>query len=107
MIDAGVAGEVGPCVLQIGVSAASLRGDVFGPPPEIAPLKLEAGNPLRLRVFIDRSILGVYANGRPCRTIRAYHEQEDSSVISVFARGDAAMLVSLDARQMRGVWPEL
>ena len=93
--------------LQIDVSAASLGGDVYARTPEIGPLDLEEGEPLRLNVFVDRSIVEVFANGRQCLTVRAYPEREDSLGVSVFARGGAARLASLDAWQMRSVWPEL
>jgi len=93
--------------LQIDISAASLRSDVFPRTPEIGPLDLEKGEPLRLRVFIDRSIVEVFANGSQCLTIRAYPERDDSSGVSIFARGGAAKLVSFDAWQMRSIWPEL
>ena len=56
---------------------------------------------------MDHSIVEVFANGRQCLTLRAYPEREDSSGISLFARGGAAKLVSLDLWQMRSVWSEL
>lgn len=97
----------GSSSLQIDVSVASLRSDVLARTPEIGPLPLEEGEPLRLRVFVDRSIVEVFANGRQCLTLRAYPEREDSNGVSVFARGGAAKLLSLDAWGMRSVWPEL
>ena len=133
VIDPGVAREMGLCVLrspdgqeqtrislfqrahrvtgtsalQIDVSTSSLRGDVFARTPEIGPLKLQENEPLRLRIFVDRSIVEVFANGRQCLTVRAYPEREDSNGVSVFARGGEASLVSLDAWQMHSIWPEL
>jgi beta-fructofuranosidase len=70
-------------------------------------LYLKDGEPLRLRVFIDRSIVEVFANGRQCLTLRAYPTRQDSTGVSVFARGSEAHLVSLNAYQMRSVWPDL
>lgn len=93
--------------LEVDVSAASLHSDVFGRSPEIGPLKLEEGEPLRLRVFIDRSIVEVFANDRQCLTLRAYPEREDSTGVSLFARGGSAKLESLDAWQIESIWPEL
>ena len=58
-------------------------------------------------MFLDRSVLEVYANGRQCLTVRVYPEREDSNGVSIFARGSEAKLVSLDAWQMRSIWPEL
>ena len=93
--------------LQIDVSASSLRGDVFARTPESGPLEIEDGESIRLRVFLDRSIVEVFANGRQCLTLRVYPDREDSTGVSVFARGGDATLVSLDCWQMRSIWPEL
>jgi beta-fructofuranosidase len=60
-----------------------------------------------LRVFIDRSVVEVFANGRQCLTLRTYPSLEESKGVSVFARGSEAKLVSLTAHQMRSIWPEL
>ena len=93
--------------LQIDISEASLDGGVFARTPEIGPLRLPPGEPLRLRVFIDRSIVEVFANDRQCLTLRAYPSRPDSAGVSAFARGAAARLASLRAWRLRSVWPEL
>ena len=93
--------------LQIDVSAASLREDVYAREPEIGPLDLGPDEPLRLRVFVDRSVIEVFAADRQCLTLRAYPDREDSNGVAVFARGGSARLESLDAWQMQSVWPEL
>ncbi len=93
--------------LMIDVSQASLSPDVASRVPEIGPLYLKDGEPLHLRVFIDRSVIEVFANGRQCLTLRAYPTRPDSTGVSVFARGSEARLVSLTAYQMRSIWPEL
>jgi len=93
--------------LAIDVSRASLDPRVSSRSPEIGPLHLEDGEPLRLRVFIDRSVVEVFANGRQCLTLRTYPTREDSNGVSVFARGSEAKLVLLTAYQMRSIWPEL
>lgn len=93
--------------LQIDVAAASLRGDVFARSPEMGPLVLGEDEPLRLRIFIDRSIVEVYANDRQCLTVRAYPERDDSRGVALFARGNPATLRSLNCWQMRSIWPEL
>lgn len=93
--------------LSIDVSESSLAPDVQARTPETGLLYLENGEPLRLRVFVDRSIIEVFANERQCLTIRAYPTREDSSRVSLFACGSEAKLVSLRAWQMRSIWPEL
>ncbi len=93
--------------LAIDVSRASLDPQVLSRSPEIGPLQLKEGEPLHLRVFIDRSVIEVFANGRQCLTLRAYPSREDSTGVAFFARGSEANLVSLTAWQMRSIWPEL
>lgn len=93
--------------LMIDVSQASLSPEVASRTPEVGPLYLKDGEPLHLRVFVDRSVIEVFANGRQCLTLRAYPTRPDSTGVSVFARGNEARLVSLTAWQMRSIWPEL
>ena len=62
-----------------------------------APFALAPGEPLELRVFLDRSILEVFANGRQCVTQRIYPTRPDSLGVSLFARGGSATVPTLDA----------
>jgi sucrose-6-phosphate hydrolase SacC (GH32 family) len=96
-----------PGWLQIDSSRSSLADDVHGRPPEQGPLDIAADEPLHLRIFIDRSIVEVFANEVQCLTLRVYPSRADSAGVSLFARGGAAQLRSLRAWQMRSVWPEL
>lgn len=65
-----------------------------------APFALSAGEPLRLRVFLDRSIIEVYANERQALVQRIDPVREDSVDVKLFAKGGRASLVSLDAWDM-------
>ncbi len=96
-----------PGWLQIDTSQSSLAGDVHGRPPEQGPLALAPDEALHLRIFVDRSIIEVFANERQCLTLRVYPEREDSRGISLFSRGRPVHLRSLKVWQMRSVWPEL
>ena len=93
--------------LGIDVSRGSLDPAVRARSPEIGPLYLEEGEPLKLRIFIDRSVVEVFANGRQCLTVRVYPSREDSRGVSVFARGSEAKVISLTAYHMQSIWPEL
>lgn len=93
--------------LSIDVSDASLDPAVGARTPESGPVWLEPGEPLRLRIFIDRSIIEVFANERQCLTARAYPSRDDSTGVSLFANGGAARVASFTAWQMRSIWPEL
>jgi len=96
-----------PGWLQIDTAQSTLADDVHGRPPEQGPLALDADEALHLRVFVDRSIIEVFANDKQCLTLRVYPSRADSNGVSLFARGGAARLRSLKAWQMRSVWPEL
>jgi sucrose-6-phosphate hydrolase SacC (GH32 family) len=62
-----------------------------------APLTLPPGEPLRLRVFLDRSIIEVFANGRQCLTQHIYPTRPDSMGIAFFSAGAAAQVRTLRA----------
>ena len=114
VIGPGDAGEVGLRVLRspgeegqtTDASRASLRTDVTPCSPGVGPLYLEDGESVRLRAFMDRSIVEVFANDRQCLTLRAYPTRPDSTGVSVFPYGGDARLVSLTAYRMASVWPE-
>lgn len=64
---------------------------------QTAPLELPQDEPLQLRLFIDRSVLEVFANGRQCITQRIYPTRPDSLRVRVFARGGGATVRSVEA----------
>ncbi len=67
-----------------------------------APLSLRGDEPLALRVFPDRSVLEVYANGHVCLTERIYPTQPDSLGLDLVAHGGAAHVRSIDIWEMAG-----
>lgn len=64
-----------------------------------APFDLGSGD-LELRVFIDASIVEVFANGRCTLTQRIYPTRDDSTGVSLSAVGGAALLRTLDVWQL-------
>ncbi len=67
-------------------------------------LALSGDEPLRLRIFLDRSVLEVFANDRMCLTSRIYPTRKDSVGVAVFAEGGNARVVSMTAWDMRSIW---
>jgi len=90
--------------LGIDTAESTLHEDSLGRPPEVGPLELGDGERLRLRVFVDRSIVEVFANGRQCLTTRVYPERADSVGVAAFAGRGRARLESVDVWEMRDVW---
>ncbi len=92
--------------LQIDNCESSLADGLVGREPEFGPVPLKPGEPLELRVFIDRCIVEVYANGMQCLTLRVSPTLPDAVGVSLFARGAAARLLDLQAYQMNDIWAD-
>jgi sucrose-6-phosphate hydrolase SacC (GH32 family) len=65
-----------------------------------APFKLAGGETLELRIFLDHSMLEVFANDRQCVTQRIYPTLPDSLDVTLFARGGGATVRSVEAWDM-------
>src|SRR5690606_15393628 len=69
---------------------ASLAPDFEPRAPEIAPVALEENETLKLRVFIDKSVVEVFVNGKQALAVRVYPTRDDSTGISLRAQGQDA-----------------
>ncbi len=94
-----------PSVIVLDGSQSSIRGDVDMRPLERATLGKGRNEPLKLRIFIDRSIVEVFANGKQYLAMRVYPDRSDSLGVSIRAQGQDAVLNKLDAWQMKAIWP--
>lgn len=65
-----------------------------------APLHLLPGENLKLRIFMDRSVLEIFANGRQCLTQRIYPTRVDSIGIKLFSKRGDVLVRSFDAWDM-------
>lgn len=95
--------------LSVDTTRSSLSPEVFqrypicgGQQPhdvrvQTAPFSLRPGEALQLRVFLDRSILEVYANRRQCVTQRIYPAGDASLGVSVVGTRGTTAGVSVDA----------
>jgi beta-fructofuranosidase len=72
---------------------------------EAAPLKLPPGEPLQLRVLVDRSIIEVFANDRQAAVFRAYPSKADSTGVSIFAREADVKVLAAHAWDMMEAMP--
>jgi beta-fructofuranosidase len=68
-----------------------------------APLELPAGEPLRLRVVIDASVIEIIANERTCLTVRSYPSRPDALNVALVAIGGTARLNRLDGYKLRPI----
>jgi sucrose-6-phosphate hydrolase SacC (GH32 family) len=67
---------------------------------EAGPFALPTDEPLRLRVFVDRSVVEVFANGRQAVMRRIYPSREDSVGVALFSIGGPATVTTVEAWDM-------
>ena len=77
--------------------------DYDGEISQVAPFSLSDGETLKLRIFLDRSILEVFANDRQCLTQRIYPTRGDSTGVRLFAKDGQAVAQIVDAWDMAPV----
>ena len=86
--------------LNIDVRKASLVDGIGTRSVESAPFELKGGERLQLRVFIDKSIVEVFANERQAVVRRLYPSRPDSVGTGLYAEGGDAELLKGDAWTM-------
>lgn len=91
-------------LISLDSSYSSCLPDVLSRAPETAPVAIEPGEPLHLRVFVDRSVVEVFVNGKQHLGVRVYPGTENSVGVSLRSQGRDAQLVSLDAWQMASIY---
>jgi len=96
--------EATDSVIVLDNSRSSELPDALSRPPEAAPMYISPDEPLCLRIFIDRSVVEVFANGRQCVALRVYPGREDSLGVSIRSQGASAELKALDAWQMESIY---
>jgi beta-fructofuranosidase len=72
--------------------------------PHTAALDLTPGEPLRLHIFVDRSVLEVFANDRLSIATRIYPTRRDSLGVALLADTPGGRVVQLEAWQMLSIW---
>ncbi|MGA0315771.1 MAG: GH32 C-terminal domain-containing protein, partial [Alphaproteobacteria bacterium] len=91
-------------ILSIDTSRSSILPDALSRPPEQAPIWLLPSEPLCLRVFVDRSVVEVFANGQQCLSVRVYPGLQESIGVSLLSRGVGTEVKRFDAWHMRSIY---
>lgn len=91
-------------VITLTTAFSSIASDVRSRPPEIASFSLDKDETLKLRIFIDKSVVEVFANGKQCVAARVYPDRDDSIGFSIRSQGQSSELISLEAWQMNSIW---
>ncbi len=91
-------------LISIESSTSSILPDALLRATETANVFIDEDETVKLHVFIDKSVVEVFVNGRQCVSQRVYPGLEDSDGVSLRAQGSDAELVSLDAWQMKSIY---
>jgi beta-fructofuranosidase len=67
---------------------------------EAGPFELQADETLKLRIFIDKSVVEVFANDRQAVMRRIYPSQKDSVGVALFSSGGATKVMSVSSWDM-------
>ncbi|TYR33633.1 glycoside hydrolase family 32 protein [Sphingobacterium phlebotomi] len=90
--------------IAIDNSNGSLANDVTPRVTETADVFIGKEELVELRVFIDKSIVEVFVNGRQCIAVGTYPTLKESDLFSVKAHGKDAEIVSFESYNMKSIY---
>ena len=91
--------------LILDASRSSTSPEVSDRGSQRCTLEVDDDGLMELRVFVDRSVVEVFAAGQHYLAKRVYPARGDSMGVQVYAHGDAATLRTLEVWQMGPIWP--
>ena len=89
--------------LTIDTSFGSIHPDTLRRVPETVDVYLGKEEALKLHIFIDRSIVEVFVNGRQAAMLRTWPVLEESTGVSVRTMSSPTEVISLKAWNMKSV----
>ena len=91
-------------IICLDTSCSSTLPDAICRPPAVGEVHIAPGEMLRLRVFVDKSVVEVFVNERQCLAARVYPGLAESRSISLTSRGQDASLLSADFWKMKSIY---
>ena len=92
-------------MLVLDTSKASLNKDCTGT-IEKFPLKLLPHETLKLHIFLDASVIEVFANSRACISDRVYPSRLDAAAVGIFAMGGPVKLKIWNSWRLNPISPD-
>lgn len=90
-------------ILTLDNTHSSNMENVYSRPPQNAPVFIEDGEKLNLRIFVDKSVVEVFVNEKVCVSQRVY-PGKDSTKVSVFSHTQDSVIESIDAYDMKCIY---
>lgn len=91
-------------VISLITTFSSTGSDVLSRPPEMASFEFGKDETLKLRIFLDKSVVEVFVNGKQCVAARVYPDRDDSIGFSIRSQGQESELKDLQAWQMESIY---
>jgi beta-fructofuranosidase len=91
-------------LITIDSTHSSSLPDVRTRAPETAPVLVMPDEALELRVFVDRSIVEVFVNGRQCAAVRVYPGRRDSSGVRLRSLGRSSTVRTAEVWKMQSIY---
>ncbi len=92
--------------LVLDTNNSSLNTSVVGKGIQKAPVRLDESGGLTIRIFVDHSIVEVFANGQTI-VKRVYPFNQDATRVTIFSRESSTSISSINCWEMKSIWPEL
>jgi beta-fructofuranosidase len=93
-----------PGLVSLQTTHSSVLPGAYARAAETAQVLIGQEETVKLRIFIDKSIVEVFVNGKQCVAARVYPGRDDSIGVSLRSQGSSSQLISLDAWQMRNIY---
>jgi len=91
-------------LITLETSYSSVLPEAESRAPETAPFQLGRDETVKLRIFIDKSVVEVFVNGKQSVAARVYPRLEESVGISMRSQGQDSQLLKFDAWQMKNIY---
>ena len=92
-------------LLVLDVTRSSVSKEVKNRESQRCTVRHAYGEPIELRVYVDRSVVEVFGQGGHYLGKRIYPARPDSLGVQLFALGGSATVHSLEAWEMEAIWP--
>jgi beta-fructofuranosidase len=95
-----------PSLVSLETGHSSALPGAYARAAETAQVLIGDEETVKLRIFIDKSVVEVFVNGKQCVAARVYPGRGDSTGVSIRSQGSSSELVSLDAWQMKNIYED-
>jgi beta-fructofuranosidase len=95
-----------PSLISLQTTHSSVLPKAYSRAAETAQVVIGREETVKLRIFIDKSVVEVFVNGKQCVVARVYPGRDDSVGVSLRSQGSSCELLSLDAWQMKNIYED-